>query len=355
MVDDMGVNSKRYYEFGGFRLDPDERSFARMGETVQLTPKVFDLLVLLVENNHHTLTKNEFLDNVWPGSIVEENSLNRNISILRKALGGDGSNGNYIKTVPKTGYRFDGDVRMIVEDEDEIVVEKRTKYNLTVKSSRSGTWKRSVIVAAVLMGITTVGAVAGLAFWNQWASEQVRKEESRSLYQRGRELWQNRSAAGLHEATLLLEHSVDRDPENALAHAALADAYAFDGRNWKKVEQVAADAILLDGTLGNPHATLGFVQLFWQWNPAAAEAHFKKAIELSPNYATAHQWYGVMLASVGHFNEGLAEMERALELEPNSIAINADMCQMLHFVARDYEAESQCTRPLELDPNSYNA
>jgi DNA-binding winged helix-turn-helix (wHTH) protein/tetratricopeptide (TPR) repeat protein len=353
----MNGYSKRYYEFDVFRLDPVERTFFRMGEPVPLTPKVFDVLVLLVENNQHTITKTEFLDRVWAGSSVEENSLNRNISLLRRALGSN-NNGGYIRTVPKTGYRFEAEVRCIVEDEEELVVEKRTNYSLSFRTavSKRGTFtKRKPFLVASGVILMIAAATAGFAFWNQYEAAKVRKAEALDLYQRGRELWQNRSAAGLHDATLLLEQSIERDPENALARSALADAYAFDGRNWKKVKQVAADAIRIDATLGNPYASIGFVQLFWQWNPAKAEEGFKKAIELSPNYATAHQWYGIMLASVGHFNEGLTEMERALELEPTSVAINADMCQMLYFVSRNFEAEAQCKRTLELDPNSYNA
>jgi tetratricopeptide (TPR) repeat protein len=194
-----------------------------------------------------------------------------------------------------------------------------------------------------------------LSYWNLRASEQARKEEANRLFQRGRELWQNRSASGLHEATLLLERSIELDPGNALAQAAPADAYAFDARNWKRVEQVASEAIRLDPATGNPHASIGFIRLFWQWDLSQAEQHFKQAISASPDYATAHQWYGIMLATVGHFNEALKEMQLALELEPNSVAINADLCQMLYFVGRNFEAEAQCERTLEIDPNYFNA
>src|SRR5918993_5214100 len=99
------------YEFGPFRLDPAERLLLRDGETVPLEPKVFDTLLLLVRNSGHLLAKDELMNKVWPDAVVEEGSLTRNISTLRRALG-DGENGQrYIETVPRRGYRFVARVR----------------------------------------------------------------------------------------------------------------------------------------------------------------------------------------------------------------------------------------------------
>jgi len=350
--------ARRYFEFDGFRLIPDERALTRNGEPVPLAPKVFDVLVALVENNRHTVSKTDLFDRVWADSIVEENSLNRNISLLRRALGNAPDNGGYIKTVPKTGYRFEADVRCVVEDEEELVVERRTNYNITIKSHTSGqagTSRRRMFAFASAAAILITAVVAGFAYWNAAKAEETRRAEARELYKQGRELWQNRSAAGLHEATLLLEQAVERDPTLAIGQAALADAYAFDVRNSKKAEETARRAIELDPYIGEPYATIGFVRLFWDWNPAEAEQYFKKAIAFSPEYATAHQWYGIMLASVGHFNEAIAEMERAVELEPASAAINSDMCQALYFSSRYFEAEASCKKALDQDPNFFNA
>src|ERR1051325_3891700 len=100
-----------FYEFGPFRLDPVERLLLREDAPVALTPKVFDILLLLVRNGGRALDKEEFMREVWPDSFVEEGNLNRNISTLRKALG-DGLGGNrLIETIQKRGYRFVADVR----------------------------------------------------------------------------------------------------------------------------------------------------------------------------------------------------------------------------------------------------
>jgi tetratricopeptide (TPR) repeat protein len=179
--------------------------------------------------------------------------------------------------------------------------------------------------------------------------------EAHDLYRRGRQLWQDRSAAGLHQSILLLEQSVERDPGFALAYAALADAYAFDARRWREAESVARRAIELDPKLGNPYASIGFVRLFWEWRTRDAEAEFRRAIAHSPDYATAHQWYAINLSVVGQFTEAHEEIKRAIELDPNSPAINADMCQMLYVLQRYDEAEAQCRKTLRLDPMSFNA
>lgn len=105
----MATSTRQAYEFGAFRLDPAERTLARDGEPVALTPKVFDTLVLLVENAGRLVTKDEFLKQVWAEAFVEEATLAQSISQLRKALGDT----DLIETVPKKGYRFGGMVRIV--------------------------------------------------------------------------------------------------------------------------------------------------------------------------------------------------------------------------------------------------
>ena len=97
---------KHLYEFGPFRLDPAERSLLRDGKAVPLTPKAFELLILLVENRGHLLKKDELIERVWPNTFVEEANLAQNVSALRKALDDRNGGAQYIETVPKGGYRF---------------------------------------------------------------------------------------------------------------------------------------------------------------------------------------------------------------------------------------------------------
>src|SRR5215813_13761296 len=104
---------KHLYEFGSFRLDAGERQLLRDGHAVSLTPKAFDLLLTLVEHHGRLLEKEELFKAVWPDSFVEESNLSSSIALIRKALGGGAAGERFIETVPKRGYRFLPEVRII--------------------------------------------------------------------------------------------------------------------------------------------------------------------------------------------------------------------------------------------------
>ena len=109
----MSKSERRLYEFGDFRLDASERLLSSRGVTVPLTPKAIDLLLALVDQPGRLLDKETLLKTVWPDTFVEENNLADNIFKLRRVLG-DGENGTrFIETVPKRGYRFVADVRIV--------------------------------------------------------------------------------------------------------------------------------------------------------------------------------------------------------------------------------------------------
>ncbi len=117
----MNRPEKHLYEFGRFRLDPTERLLLRDGWPVHLTPKCFDILVALVQNGGHLMGKDELLHDVWPDQFVEEGNLTFNISILRKVLGEGAPEQHYIETVPKRGYRFVADLKVVnVQDTNDV-------------------------------------------------------------------------------------------------------------------------------------------------------------------------------------------------------------------------------------------
>src|SRR5215510_11036053 len=111
----MSQQKKHFYEFGPFRIDVVKRRLLRDGEVIRLTPKAFDLLLVLVEASGRTVEKDELLDKVWPGTVVEENNLNQNITALRKSLGDSRQESQYISTIPGIGYRFVAEVRKTEE------------------------------------------------------------------------------------------------------------------------------------------------------------------------------------------------------------------------------------------------
>jgi len=109
----MNTPGPQVYEFGDFRLDTAERTLVRKGETLALPPKVFDTLVVFVENSGHLINKDEFMQELWPDTFVEEVALAQNISQLRRALGTDTIGQRLIETVPKRAYRFVARVKVV--------------------------------------------------------------------------------------------------------------------------------------------------------------------------------------------------------------------------------------------------
>jgi pimeloyl-ACP methyl ester carboxylesterase/DNA-binding winged helix-turn-helix (wHTH) protein len=120
--------SGRFYSFGAFRVDAEERLLFKADREIALTPKVFDTLLVLIENSSHVLTKKELMQKVWPDSFVEENNLAQNISLLRKALGE-----SFIQTIPKRGYRFVGDVSVSGDEEETLILRERTRARIVVE------------------------------------------------------------------------------------------------------------------------------------------------------------------------------------------------------------------------------
>lgn len=136
----MSKSEKPLYEFGPFRLDAAERLLLRGGEPVPLEPKVFDTLVQLIRNSGHLIEKGELMNEVWPDAVVEEGSLTRNISALRRTLG-DGENGlRYIETVPRRGYRFVASVRELRDESFDSA--KETQAGVQTVTGEKETYSR---------------------------------------------------------------------------------------------------------------------------------------------------------------------------------------------------------------------
>src|SRR5688572_10721248 len=106
----MSEQKQVFYEFDTFRVDTVRRMLLCEGEPVPLKPKVFETLLVLVENNGRVLDKDELMQTIWPDTIVEENNLTQNISAIRKALGERPDEHRYLVTIPGRGYHFVADV-----------------------------------------------------------------------------------------------------------------------------------------------------------------------------------------------------------------------------------------------------
>ncbi|HEY3038346.1 MAG TPA: winged helix-turn-helix domain-containing protein [Pyrinomonadaceae bacterium] len=119
----MAEQTADFYEFGRFRLKSDERVLLREHELVPLTPKAFDILLALLENDGRIVPKDDLMKKVWPHTFVEEGNLTQNVSLLRKALGESANGPQFIETVPRRGYRFVAPVNRIMVNGEENLIE----------------------------------------------------------------------------------------------------------------------------------------------------------------------------------------------------------------------------------------
>src|SRR5579864_711256 len=174
--------------------------------------------------------------------------------------------------------------------------------------------------------------------------------EARQAYVMGRYLWTTRTADGLFRSIQMLERAVELAPRNAVFHAGLADALAFDLARWREAEREAHVALQLDPSVGEAHASRGFVRLFWERDGEAAATELKQAIALRPEYATAHQWYALALGAHGDFAAAEAEIHEARQIDPFSLPILTDECHLLYLNHHFDRAETACRDVIRIDP-----
>lgn len=179
------------------------------------------------------------------------------------------------------------------------------------------------------------------------------------LYLKGRFFWDKRTKQGLDQAVEYFQQAIHSDPNYALAYAGLADSYALlddwgetaPRDSFPKARAAAERAIALDDSLAEAHVSLAIVRESYDWDWVAAEQEFKRAIELNPNYATAHQWYGLFLASMGRFSEAEAEVRRARELDPLSAIVNMALPEVYTWERRDDDAIAEYKKIITMDPS----
>jgi TolB-like protein/DNA-binding winged helix-turn-helix (wHTH) protein/Flp pilus assembly protein TadD len=191
------------------------------------------------------------------------------------------------------------------------------------------------------------------------ASKPVNPQAYES-YLKGRYFWNLRTTEGLQKSIELFAHAIELDPAYAQAYSGLADAYALSG-DWEygvllpadafaKSRAAATRALALDDTLAQAHTSLAFSYDLYGWEWDVAEKEYRRAIQLNPGYATAHEWYAWHLLITGRNREGLFELRTAESLDPLSLIISADLADAL-CIARQYdESVTQSMKTLEIDP-----
>jgi eukaryotic-like serine/threonine-protein kinase len=183
--------------------------------------------------------------------------------------------------------------------------------------------------------------------------------EAYQAYLQGLFYWNKWTEDGFRKATEYFNQAVAKDPNFALAYAGLADTYTFTGDSgyvaprevWQKAKAAATQAVKMDESLPEGHISLGLVHENYDWDWAGAESEFQRALQLNPNSATAHHWYGDCLAKLGRFEQSRLELKKAQELDPLSLLINTSVGRELYF-ARQYDtAIEQLQKTLQMDQN----
>jgi tetratricopeptide (TPR) repeat protein len=181
--------------------------------------------------------------------------------------------------------------------------------------------------------------------------------EAYQSYLKGRYYWNKRTRDGYSKAIDDFKAAIDSDPSFALAYAGLADCYnilssyglSSPNESFPLGKAAAMKALELDSDLAEAHTAVAYQKYQYEWDWVGGEREFKRAIELNPNYATAHHWYGLELANQGRLEEAFAELKKAEELDPLSLAIIGSTGWTLYETRRYDEALAYFQKALDLD------
>jgi TolB-like protein/Tfp pilus assembly protein PilF len=187
--------------------------------------------------------------------------------------------------------------------------------------------------------------------------------EAYDLYLKGRYFWNKRTPADFQRAASYFQQSIDKDTRYARAYAGLSDTYALMS-SWfvvpakefmPKARAAALQALQLDDTLAEAHTSLALISEDYEYDWQTAEKEYRRAIQLDPQYPTAHQWYAECLSFEGRFDEALAESDRARQLDPLSLIIATDHAAILYFAGQYDRAIEQFNAVLAMEPTFVRA
>ncbi len=180
------------------------------------------------------------------------------------------------------------------------------------------------------------------------------------LYLRGRFAWNKRTQAGIAEGIRYFEQAIAEDPSYAPAYTGLADSYALHvdyrsvpvAEGFARAKEYARKAIALDDTLAEAHASLAWSLFIYDWDWDGADREYRRAMELDPAYATAHQWYGFLLTARGAHDEALLELHTALELDPVSVSVRRSAGWAYYYARRFDRARYHLDRAVAMNPTA---
>ena len=391
MAETKSLSPGSVLRFGVFQVNLAARELRKHGVRIRLPGQPFCILSILLEKPGEVITREEIQRRLWSSDtfVDFEHSLNSAIKKLRAALGDSPENSRYIETVPRVGYRF-------VAPVEQVSAVAPSSANASINKDRSGTsfvttglgkwrWQRLTGILLVVAALAASATYFSRSYFHNRTKPQVqavsetnsgpkgnasdgsgskpasspRSAEAHDLYLKGMYFWNKRTVAGFQQAIEYFHQATTSDPNYAPAYAGLANSYtlltAYSSASatlyMPQARSAASRALELDEGLAEAHTALALIVQNHDWNWQTSEKEFRRAIELNPNYATAHQWYAEHLMWLGRFDEALSESERARQLDPLSLIIAADNGAILYFSRQYDRAIERFHNVLQKDPN----
>jgi DNA-binding winged helix-turn-helix (wHTH) protein/Tfp pilus assembly protein PilF len=386
------LSPRRVLRFGVFQINLAARELRKHGVRVRLPGQPFCILSILLEKPGQVITREEMRQRLWSSDtfVDFEHSLNSAIKKLRHALGDSPENPRYIETVPRVGYRFIAPVEQVSATANldvSVVADRSAESAATVDGAGKLAWR--ILLGVVFVLIAVPGAYFAWSRFRSGPQPQVKvaseirnasnghesarsngqpvlspkSAEAQELYRKGMYFWNKRTVAGFQQAIEYFQQTTTSDPDYALAYAGLANSYtlltAYSSASstlyMPQARAAALRALELDERLAEAHTALALIVQNHDWDWQTAGKEYRRAIELNPNYATAHHWYAEHLMWLGRFDEALSESERARQLDPLSLIIATDNSAILYFSRQYDRAIEQCHTVLRKDPNFVRA
>jgi TolB-like protein/tetratricopeptide (TPR) repeat protein len=258
-------------------------------------------------------------------------------------------------------------VGAVVQSAGRVRVDAQLVEATTDRPLWANTYERNLEDVVTLQG-ELARAIATAIHVQLTSQEQVRLAARQSVdpqayefYLKGRYFWEKWTDASARTSIEYFQQAIQRAPNYALAYAGLANAY-IQGSDlppaeaWPRAKAAASTALQLDAGLGEAHAALAMCLFWYEWDWTGAEREFQRALALNPNYAWAHQWYGVFQGAMGRDQNWAAEVKRARELDPIALASYGGGGHGLTVSRGQYDLAIQEDRKrLELDPNNPRA
>ena len=387
MAEKKERSPSRVLRFGVFQANLAARELRKHGVRIRLPGQPFFILSILLEKPGEVVTREEMRQRLWSSDtfVDFEHSLNSAIKKLRTVLGDSAENSRYVETIPRLGYRFIAPVEQVsgtATVDVAVPADRSAESAATVDGAGKLSWKILLGLAFVLVAVPgayfawsrfgsgpqSQSKVAGeIHAYNGRVSSRPdsqpvlspKSAEAHDLYLKGMYFWNQRTGSGFQRAIECFHQATTIDPNSALAYAGLANSYtlltsysyASSTLYMPQARAAALRALELDQGSAEAHTALALIVQNQDWDWQTSEKEYRRAIELNPDYPTAHHWYAEHLMWLGRFDEALHESERARQLDPLSLIIAADNGAILYFSRQYDRAIEQFRSVLRKEPN----